>query len=122
MNRSALLYAVLCALGFACATAPPTQQLADVQAAVRSADELGAQANPQAQLHYSLAQDQFGRAKALLKQNNNEEATRLLERAHADAELAVALMYEVEAKHDADLAKSDFQAQRITNSATGETP
>lgn len=89
---------LLCALGCGGSPPPSTQQMADVQAAERSAVELGAQKNPRAQLHLKLAGEQLASAKAAAEDDDNERATSLLARAKADAELAIALTREDDAE------------------------
>jgi len=76
----------------------PTQPLADVQAADRSAQELGANADPAARLHLTLAQEQAANATKLMKDGENKRAESLLLRAKADAELALSLARETKAK------------------------
>ena len=83
--------ALLPALGCAGNYPPPTQQMADVESANRSASELGAQNNPKAQLHLKLAEEQLQQAKTAMAKEDNKGAESLLMRAKADAELAVAL-------------------------------
>ena len=102
---------LLLALGCA-GVLPPTQQMADTQAATRSALELGAQSNPQAELHLRLAEEQIAEAKLAIEDDDNERATTLLARARVDAELAVALSHEqlasrqvAQAKHGATQLK-----------------
>lgn len=70
---------------------PPNDQLAASQAAIRAADEVGAETDPQATLHLKLAREQLDKAKQLMAAEDNETALRLLERAEADAELALAI-------------------------------
>jgi len=78
--------------GLGCASAPPpTDQLASAEASMRAARELGAQHVPRAELHLRLAQEQVTEARKLAQNGDNEQAARLLNRAHADAELALAL-------------------------------
>ena len=86
------------ALGCAGSHPPPTQQMADVQSANRGATELGAQKNPRAELHLKLAEEQLDLARKAVANDDNERATSLLMRAKADAELAVALTREDNAK------------------------
>ena len=76
----------------------PTQSLADVQAADRSAQELGANADPAAKLELTLAQEQASNATKLMKDGENKRAETLLMRAKADAELAVSLAREQKAR------------------------
>jgi hypothetical protein len=72
--------------------------MADVQAADRSAKELGAASVPKATLHLQYAEEQRSQAANLMKDGENERAAALLVRAKADAELAVALAHENKAK------------------------
>ena len=61
----------------------PTQQLADTESAERSAVELGAAAQPNAQLHLQLAQEQLAQAKTSMRDGDNERANALLLRARS---------------------------------------
>ncbi len=111
-----LLFALGCA-----SVPPPTDQMAEVQAAHRSANELGGQQNPKAQLHLKLAEQQIQLAKNAMEDDDNEKATSLLTRAKADAELAVALTREEDAKKAATNAVDKMDTQRSTNAAQGAT-
>ena len=113
---------VLLALGCAGTHPPPTQQMADVQSANRSANELGAQHNPKAQLYLKLAEEQLSQAKTAMDDDDNENADRLLTRAKLDAELAVALTREGDAKHQATRATDESKARSATTAAPGVTP
>jgi hypothetical protein len=105
MNRfiAALLAS---ALGAACATAGPVpnDRLAASEASVRGAQEAGAGKTPQAQLHLKLAADEIAQAKQLISEKKNDEAGRALDCAKADAELAVGLAREAQARADAKQA------------------
>jgi hypothetical protein len=88
-----------------CASAPaPTEQLASAEASMRAARELGAQQVPKAELHLRLAQEQVEKAKKLAADGDNDRAALVLNRAHADAELALALTRESTAQHDLEQA------------------
>jgi len=89
---------------------PPNERLANAEAASRSARELGADRNPQAALHLKFAREQIDQAKALMADNDNKRADRVLQRANADAELSVMLAKEVTAKADADKAQERVKA------------
>jgi uncharacterized protein DUF4398 len=84
---------------------PPIEQLASTQAAIRGAEEVGAKDEPKAALHLKLAQDQLVKAKALLDDDENEEAAEVLQRAELDAELAHSLAKEQTTREEADDAK-----------------
>jgi len=91
------------ALGLGCASGTlPTEQLASTEASVRAAQELGAQNVPRAELHLRLAKEQVERARKLADEGDEERATLQLERARADAELAVALARQSAAQRDLD--------------------
>jgi hypothetical protein len=108
-------------LTFGCAGShsAPTQQLADVQAANRSANELGAQNNPKARLYLQLSEEQLQKAKAAMEDDDNETAERLLMRAKADGELAVAMARESDATQKEAKAVDASNSQRLMNSQPG---
>jgi hypothetical protein len=89
----------------------PAQHMADAEAARRSAIELGASNQPDAQLHLKLADEQIAKARTAIANGDNREADSLLIRARADSELALAL-----AKEQA----SSAGAQRAAAKAAGE--
>jgi hypothetical protein len=85
---------------------PPADKLASAEAAARSARELGADREPKAQLHLKLASEQIDQAKKLMNDGDNGRADLVLQRASADAELAVMLAKENTARSEADSAKA----------------
>lgn len=89
----------------------PTQHMADAQAAYRSAQELGADRLPAAQLHLKLAEEQIAKGKADLEDNENRRADFTFVRAKADAELALALAREQKAKVETQRAAQKAGAQ-----------
>jgi hypothetical protein len=76
----------------------PTQKLADAESASRAARELGADKKTAAQLNLKLADEEIEAAKAQIKAGDNRRADFILLRAKADAELALALSREHDAK------------------------
>ena len=114
-----LTTALLFALGCGASYPPPTQQMADVQSADRSAIELGAQKNPRAQLHLKLAEEQLALAKTAIDDDDNTGAGSPLARAKADAELAIALTREDSAKMQAHKAVDQSNAERSKNAEPG---
>lgn len=87
----------------ACASSPlPAERMASAESAVRAAKEVGSDQVPKAQLMVKLAEDQIERAKKLADQGDTEEAASLLTRATADAELALALAREEQARASAN--------------------
>lgn len=76
----------------ACASSTlPQQQLMDTQGAITSAEELKGGENPDAKLHLQYATEQLGVAKKLMDDGDKDEARRMLDRASADADLALTL-------------------------------
>jgi hypothetical protein len=94
--------------------AVPHDQLSSAQASVRAAEVAGAQNDPKASLQLKRAQDQINRAKALIADDQNEEAALVLMRAEADAELAISLAQEQGSRAEAARAQrevADLRAQ-----------
>ena len=79
----------------------PQEQLTSSKATISVAQAEGAPNEPKAALHLKLAQEQVAKAEALIADGDNEEAAQLIERAQADADLAVALAKEARAKTEA---------------------
>jgi hypothetical protein len=111
----AAIATLLCAALTACGGAPPpNDQLATSQAALRAAVEVGGTQEPQAALHLKLAREQMDKAKALIEEEDNEAALRMLQRAEADAELSRAL-----AKKSATQAAADEARSKVTKLKSG---
>ena len=83
-------------------SAPPTHQLTETQAAIRSAQEVGADETPKAKLHLKMAKDHLANAEQLMGEEENEDAALILRRAEADANLAIVLAKEEQARARAD--------------------
>ena len=103
----------LLSLGCACATAPPlpAERLAQAEAEVRAAQEIGADRAPQARLHLQEARDTLAAAKETNK-DDPDGAARKLDIARAQAELANALAREPLARSEADQAHTRLDALR----------
>ena len=86
------------ACGCAASFPVPAQKLADAESASRSARELGAEKKTAAQLNLKLADEEIEAAKVQMKAGDNRRADFILLRAKADAELALALAREHDAK------------------------
>lgn len=119
MNRSEIVSRAACALGIAAAAAagcggasPPLRAQAETLAAVRSAEDVGASRSPEASYHLELANEQVAQAEQLIARGRMEDAERTLERAKADAELAIALSREAEARADAEQTREHIRALR----------
>ncbi len=91
----------------------PDTQLNASKADIRAAEEVGAPNNPQAALHLKMARDQITDAEALIKDGENEKASLVLDRADADAQLAI------EMTHAADMkAKAAEAMKKVTDLKT----
>jgi hypothetical protein len=103
MTRSVLTVGWVAALGqLGCGSAAvPQEQLTAAQAAVKGAEVAGAPSDPKAALHLKLAKEQVEKAQALIADGENEDAARLIERAQADADLALLLAREARGKQEA---------------------
>lgn len=121
MRTSILSFMAATSLALGCGGSfpPPTQPLADAESAQRSAAELGAASHPDAELHLRLAQEQTAKAKTLMSDGDNERAGRLLLRARADAELAIALSRKQAAAVESQKATDQSNTQRTTNANQG---
>jgi hypothetical protein len=100
---------------------PPTQKLADAESAQRSARELGADKKTAAQLNLKLADEEIEAAKAQMKAGDNKRAEYILLRAKADAELALSLAREHDAKTEAAKAvESSTSKQNAKTNGAGQ--
>jgi hypothetical protein len=101
---------VLAGLMFACGgSALPPAKVADTQSSISAAAAVGAENNPQAALHLKMARDQLRQAQELLNDGKDEEARLVLERADADAEVALMITREAEASAALHKAQTDLQ-------------
>jgi hypothetical protein len=86
-------------LGAGCGgAAPPTHAQTDAVAAVRSAEALGSEQTPAASYHLELARSELHQAESFIDHGRMQDALSLLERAKADAQLALALRREDQAR------------------------
>jgi hypothetical protein len=108
MKNMSLLIAAVAAVSVGCASSPPpTDNLASAIAAVRGAQEGGAAQVPQAALQLKLAEEQVAQARVMIKRGDNERADYMTLRAFNDAELALALAREQQAKVNAEKAATE---------------
>ena len=97
----------------ACASAPvPAARVASTHAAVRGAGEVGARDVPRAALHLRYARDQINTANRLIRDGEMERADLMLQRAEADAELALSLAREDHARREAGNALTAVRSMR----------
>lgn len=106
MNRIVVLGALAALIGVAgCASNPmPPAKVTETQASITAAQAVGAESNPRAALHLKLAREQLQQGEALLKRGDEKEARLVIERARLDADLALALTREEQARKEAQVA------------------
>jgi hypothetical protein len=110
-NLNVKALGILLLAAAACGGAPPpNDKLMASVAAARSAREVGAENAPQAALHLKLADEEIAKAKALIKDGDNQRAEYTLIRAKADAELALSLAKEATAKAEAQQAEDQIKS------------
>ena len=103
------------ALVAACASSPvPAERLAKSTAAIRSAHEVGAERVPNAAMHLKVANEELDLAKRLITDGDNRRAEYVLLRAQVDADVALQLAREDQARADAQ--KTIDEVQRVKNS------
>jgi hypothetical protein len=98
-----------------CGAPIPTERLQSSAAAIRAAEEVGADRVPQAQLHLQLAKEQSDRAKKMIGDGDREEARFVLARAEADANLALALARDAHEQHEAQVASDRVTSLKTQN-------
>src|SRR5260370_28800403 len=88
-----------------CAGEPtPVRSLQQSQAAIRAAEEVGADKLPQAALHLQFAKEEAQRAESMIASGDKDRGGSLLMRAEADADLAVAMSREAQERTEAQQA------------------
>ncbi len=91
-RQSSLMLAVLSLAAVGCGGAQLNQaHVTEVQSSVRAAEAVGANDQPKAALHLQLARDEMAEARRLAEEGDEENAELVLDRARADAELAIQL-------------------------------
>jgi hypothetical protein len=68
---------------------PPSEGLQATSGAIRAAEEAGAAERPQAALHLTMARESMTKAEQLIAEEEIPAAHMMLDRARADAELAL---------------------------------
>lgn len=84
--------------------------IAETTAAIAAAETAAPDDHPQASLHLKLAKDQLQEAKELLKEEQTEKAHLYLQRATADAELALMLARKADAEEKAARARAQVNS------------
>lgn len=105
-----LLLGTVLVFGVACGSSLPPAKAADTQASISAAAAVGAEQNPQGALHLKLARDQLQEAQRLTDAGKDKEARLVLERADADAQLALMITREAEASTSLNKTRADVEA------------
>ena len=93
-----------------CASFPGADEsVTDAMASVRGAEEVGAADIPDAALKLQLAREELEAAQALLEERDEERAYYTAKRASEDADLAIALVRENEARKSSSTATERVQ-------------
>jgi hypothetical protein len=112
LASAALLATVVAACG---GSSLPPARVADTQSSISAAAAVGAEQNPQAALHLKMARDQLRQAQSLLDQGKDEEARLVLERATADADVALMITREAQASASMKKAQGDVESLQSRN-------
>jgi hypothetical protein len=105
-------------IGVGCATATlPPDQLASTQASIRAAHEVGAEGVPKADLQLRLANEGVAKAHKLAEDGDEDLGKMQLDRAKADAELAVALARQATAQKTLDEMNKNSMATAAPTAA-----
>jgi hypothetical protein len=121
--RSWLSVALLAApLGVGCATGGkvPNSELTSSKAAVRTAEELGADKVPAAAFHLKLAKAHLARAEQLISEGETQRARFVLAKASSDADLSIALAKEEPARQEAYEVQSQAKQRELELNEGGE--
>ena len=102
-------------MAFGCGGSAVTVNNEAPTAAIRAAEEVGAANVPEATLYLQLAKEGLQQGMAFAASGNKEEAESKLNRAQADAELAIALSHKASDKKDAEEALEKVKKLRSEN-------
>ena len=113
MKRAMVAVPVVLAAAIAgCASTPiPADKYANAKSSIKTSEELGAEQDPQAQLHLKLAKEQLAQAKDCMKNGDNDSAKMVLDRANADGEAAFNIARADKAKIEAQKTITNIQQQ-----------
>jgi hypothetical protein len=114
MRLTATILFTTCVIACAGSSLPPAK-VAETQSSISAAAAVGADQNPQAALHLKMARDQLSEAQVLIDSGKNDEARLVLERANADAEVALMITREAEAGAGVKKTQADVDALQNRN-------
>ena len=114
MREYVCIAAVAGALAAGCAAEFPARQLARTEAAVRAADDLGADQVPRAAVYLDMAEDSLQLARSYMATEEIEAAKMALDRASYDAEVALAIAREEQTRQQAMGARKAIEVLRTS--------
>lgn len=117
--RTMLCAAVLAGLAGCATSRAPLNQMADARGEIRAAEQLDADHVSSAATYLSLAREEEDRGRRLINSGQQRRAAFVLERAQADAELALALATEIPARAEAERAIDRVKQLQSQVPATG---
>lgn len=92
----------------------PADKLARSEAAVRGAEEIGAERHPIGSSHLQTARASFKEGKKLVMDGDQDRAAMMLLRAEADAELAMNVTREANAIEEARKTRDEIRTIRMS--------
>lgn len=118
-TRSLVSLGAALLLGACAHTGPvPERELDDSRAALRAAESVNADANPQAAAHMRVARDRLDQAEEMISDGDGDEAKPLLEEAIVESQIAAAIVEEAKVRKKLGAAKE--RVQRLEASARAE--
>ena len=114
MRFASTLFTLTTVVACGGSTLPPAR-IADTQSSISAAAAVGAEQNPQAALHLKMARDQLNQAQELANDGKDDQAKLVLQRANADAEVALMITREAEASAGVRKTQADVQALQNRN-------
>jgi len=116
MNMAILAGCILLTIAIAgCGGGPVVVDKEASTSAIRAAEEVGASDVPTASLYLQLAKEELENAKTLAEKGNKEQSESMLQRAQADAELAIVLSHGDADKNEAAQALERVKKLRQDN-------
>jgi len=95
MRQILMIGSLVClAVAAGCSSSNPPLRTESSSSAIRAAEEVGANEVPRAALHLQIAKEELDKANKLAEMGEKDRAASMLQRAEADAELAILLSRE----------------------------
>lgn len=92
----------------------PASTVSETEASLKAAERMGAEENPEASLYLTYAREQVQRATELADEGEEGRAIMMLERAQADAEVAMSLTREADVRRQVQQTMERIDALRTS--------